>query len=158
MTRFIGQRHDFDFLVGRWHIDNRRLRRRLADSNDWDEFPATLEAFTHLDGQVSVDQTHFPSRGFSGCTVRSLNLATKQWAIYWINSNDGRLFPPVHGGFDGERGEFHGEDEDEGRPVQVRFIWIRGQDTCHWEQAFSLDGRVWETNWTMDSVRIKDPA
>ena len=156
MSDFIGQRHDFDFLVGRWHIDNRRLRKRLADSNDWDEFPATFEAFTHLDGLVSVDETHFPTRGFSGCTVRTLNLSTKQWAIYWINSNDGRLFPPVHGGFDGERGEFYGEDEDDGRPVKVRFIWIRGQDTAHWEQAFSFDGKVWETNWTMDSRRLRD--
>lgn len=155
MSDFIGQRHDFDFLVGRWHIANRRLRRRLADSNDWDEFPGSSDAFTHLDGLVSVDETQFPTRGFGGCTLRTLNLATKQWAIYWINSNDGRLFPPVHGGFDGERGEFYGEDEDEGRPVKVRFIWVRGQDTAHWEQAFSFDGQVWETNWTMALRRVK---
>ena len=158
MTRFIGQRHDFDFLVGgRWHIDNRRLRQRHVGSDDWDEFPATTQGWSHLDGLVSVDEVHFPTRGFSGCTLRTLNLATQQWAIYWINSNNGALFPPVHGGFDGERGEFYGDDDDEGRPVKVRFVWLRqGPDSAHWEQAFSLDGERWETNWEMSMRRIKD--
>ena len=66
----------------------------------------------------------------------------------------GQLFPPVHGGFDGDRGEFHGHDEDEGRAVEVRFVWNRlGADAARWEQAFSLDGRAWEVNWMMEMRR-----
>lgn len=158
MTRFIGRRHDFDFLAGgEWHIDNRRLRQRHVGRDDWDEFPATYRAQALLDGLVSVDETHFPTKGFSGCTLRTLDLATQQWAIYWINSASGRLFPPVHGGFDGDRGEFHGDDEDDGRPVKARFVWLRqGPDRAHWEQAFSLDGgATWETNWVMTSRRVR---
>jgi hypothetical protein len=59
----------------------------------------------------------------------------------------------VVGGFDGERGEFVGEDLDEGRRVDVRFIWTRGTERARWEQAFSLDGRAWETNWVMEFKR-----
>jgi hypothetical protein len=151
---FVGQPHDFDFLVGRWHIDNRRLRQRHVGSSDWHEFPATLQAFGHLDGIVSVDETQFPTEGFSGCTVRTLDRATKRWAIYWINSRIGVMFPPVQGGFAGDRGEFVGDDSDEGRPVQVKFVWTRGQDEARWEQAFSLDGMAWETNWIMAMRRI----
>ena len=151
---FIGQAHDFDFLVGHWHVGNRRLRQRHVGSDDWDEFPSTSRAWTHLDGIVSVDESAFPSRGFSGCTVRTLDIAARRWSIYWINSRSGILFPPVHGGFSGDRGEFNGEDDDEGRAVRVRFIWERlGSDRARWSQAFALDGDDWETNWVMDLRR-----
>jgi hypothetical protein len=153
-TRFIGQAHDFDFLVGRWAIHNRRLRQRHVGSDDWDEFEGVSQAWSHLGGIVSVDENHFESRGFSGCSVRTLDLAAQRWSIYWINSTSGKLFPPVHGGFDGELGEFYGTDEDDGLFVLVRFRWRRGTDRLRWEQAFSLDGERWETNWTMDSRRL----
>ena len=58
-NEFIGQPHDFDFLVGRWHVANRRLRQRLAGSDDWDSFDAVSQAWTHLDGQVSIDEIAF---------------------------------------------------------------------------------------------------
>jgi hypothetical protein len=152
---FTGQPHDFDFLVGRWQVNNRRLRQRHVGSNDWNEFTGLQQAWSHLGGIVSVDEVHFESEGFSGCTVRTLDLATRQWAIYWINSRQGQLFTPVHGGWNGDRGEFYGDDEDDGRPVRVRFIWRRGPDQARWEQAFSLDGgQQWETNWTMDFTRL----
>ena len=34
-------RSDFDFLLGRWQIHNRRLRERLKGSDSWEEFEAT---------------------------------------------------------------------------------------------------------------------
>jgi len=147
--RFIGRPHDFDFLRGDWQLVNRRLRERLVGCTEWDEFPATLHGQTLLDGCVSVDETRFPARGFSGMTMRSLDLATSRWAIYWINSGDGRLQPPVHGGFDGARGEFYGDDTDGGRAVKVRFVWTRAAAAARWEQAFALPGGEWETNWIM---------
>ena len=32
---------DFDFWMGSWNVRNRRLRERLAGSDEWDEFEAT---------------------------------------------------------------------------------------------------------------------
>lgn len=148
-TRFIGRPHDFDFLCGHWQLTNRRLRARLAGCTEWDEFPATVDAQVLLDGAVSVDETRFPTRGFTGMTMRTLDRQTNQWAIYWVNSGDGRLQAPVHGGFDGDRGEFYGDDTDAGRAVKVRFVWTRGTDAARWEQAFALPGGEWETNWVM---------
>ena len=46
---------DFDFLLGRWHVANRRLRRRLAGSDDWEEFAATAVAQPILDGFGNQD-------------------------------------------------------------------------------------------------------
>ena len=154
MTRFIGRPHDFDFLIGRWTMHNRRLRHRHVGSDDWDEFTARSEATVYMDGIVSVDENHFPSQGFSGVTLRTLDLEARRWSIYWINSRSGKLFPPVHGGFDGDRGEFYGVDEDDGLFVMARFIWLKqGPDAARWEQAFSLDGQAWETNWVMELRR-----
>lgn len=155
MTQAITQpAHDFDFLAGRWTVNNRRLRQRHVGCQEWDEFPGVSQGWKLLSGLVSVDEIEFPTRGFSGCTVRSFDLATQRWSIYWINSHTGTLFPPVHGRFTGDRGEFHGEDVDDDRPVQVRYIWTRqGLDAARWEQAFSLDGKAWETNWIMELTR-----
>lgn len=152
-TAFAGQPRDFDFLVGPWKVANRRLRRRHEGSSDWDVFDATMQAWSLHAGAVSVDEIHFPARNFSGCTVRTLDRAQQRWSIYWVNSNVGRLETPVTGGFDGARGEFYGPDTDEGRRIDVRFIWRRDPDTPRWEQAFSLDGRAWEINWVMEFSR-----
>jgi hypothetical protein len=117
--------HDFDFLAGEWNVVNRRLKQRGVGSTEWFEFPAFIRATIYLGGVANVDQIDFPTLGFSGLTVRTFNQETKRWSIYWINSKSGILFPPVEGGFIGDRGEFYGTDDDDGRPVKVRFVWTR---------------------------------
>ena len=158
-SHFIGRTGDFDFLLGHWQVHNRRLQRRFAGCDTWDEFPATSQAWVMLDGAACIDEMHFPTQGFSGMTLRTLDPATQRWSIYWINSASGQLFPPVQGGFDAERGEFHGEDSDDGRAVRVRFIWTRlGPDAARWEQAFALDGGAWEDNWVMGLRRAQEDS
>ena len=149
-----GDPHDFDFLAGRWKVRNRRLMTRLRHADDWNEFPATSLCEPRLGGGANIEQLDFPTLGFSGLTVRLFEIAQRRWSIYWINSRDGVMTPPVVGGFAGDRGEFRGRDSDDGREVEVRFVWNRlGADAARWEQAFSLDGIEWETNWTMDFKR-----
>ena len=153
-----GDIHDFDFLAGAWTLRNRRLKKRLVGSNDWEEFPAIDCAQLYLGNVVNVDELHFPTKGWAGVTFRNFDLEKRQWSIYWISSRAGVVTPPVMGGFSGDRGEFYGVDEDEGRPVKVRFLWIKqGPDHAHWEQAFSLDGKTWEVNWVNELTRA-DPS
>lgn len=153
-----GQATDFDFLHGRWAVHNRRLAARLIGASEWTEFPGQALCEPRLGGLANVDQIDFPTLGFSGFTLRSFDLVGRHWAIYWINSRDGRLTPPVFGGFEGERGEFYGEDEEGGRPVLVRFTWTRlGPQQARWEQAFQprdRPGEPWETNWVMSLSRL----
>ena len=158
---FIGRPHDFDFLVGRWHIANRRLRQRGVGSGEWIEFSATTQAWSHLGGLVSVDDNVAPDLGAGGLSFRTLDLAAQRWNIYWVSSRDGRLSPPVTGGWNGDRGEFSGVDEDDGKPVRVRFLWERlGPDRARWSQDFAPIGQdgtpdgPWETNWVMDFSRL----
>lgn len=149
-----GTASDFDFLHGDWTVTNRRLRERFANSQDWDEFEASFRCEPRLGGVANIDQMDVPDRGFSGMTLRLYDVAARRWAIYWISSQQGTLFPPVQGGFIGDHGVFVGRDTDEGVPVNVQFFWTRlGPDAARWSQAFSRDGIVWETNWIMNFKR-----
>jgi hypothetical protein len=157
-TTRTGGVHDFDYFAGAWTTKQHRLKTRGAGSTDWEDFPGTVCLTPHLGGMVTVDELLFPTKGWSGLTVRTFHLEKHQWFIYWISSKTGALGTPVIGGFDGDRGEFYGDDDDNGRPIKVRYAWTKlDPDHAHWEQSFSYDGRTWEINWTADFLRA-DPA
>ncbi len=145
---------DFDFFMGRWTVQNRRLTERLAGSDEWEEFESTSVAHPILGGLGNEDE--FRTRhagGFIGMSFRFFDPVKRRWSIYWADSRrPGELDPPVFGTFSGDIGVFEGEDELEGRPIRVRFIWSGTRTrTPRWEQAFSADdGETWETNWIMD--------
>jgi hypothetical protein len=153
-----GTVRDFDFLVGSWRGANRRLKQRWVGSDDWEEFPGALRCESRMGGTVNVSEVEFPTKGWSGVTIRSFDLEHRRWSSYWISSRTGVLLPPNLGGFTGDRGEFYSDDTDDGVPVAVRIYWTRlGPDTARWEQAFSRDGVHWELNWTADQTRIAGP-
>jgi hypothetical protein len=149
--------HDFDFWFGRWDVRNRWLKRRLAGSDDWEEFPATVTARPLLDGVGNEDEFRTDhAGGFVGMSFRFFDPERRRWSIYWADSRrPGELDPPVFGTFSGDTGLFEGEDVYRGRPILVRFTWSGiTTDTPRWEQSFSDDGgREWETNWVMDFSR-----
>jgi hypothetical protein len=151
---------DFDFWMGQWKVHNRRLRRRLAGSDEWEEFEATSVARPLLDGLGNEDEFRTDYRGgFVGMSFRFFDPEKKRWAIYWADSRrSGELDPPVFGSFSGDTGVFEGEDVFEGRPILVRFIWSGvTTPTPRWEQAFSDDGgETWETNWVMEFTPAED--
>jgi hypothetical protein len=145
-------RHDFDFIHGRWQVQNERLRERLVGSEDWEVFIATDECRPLLGGIGNIEEFHTSwNGGYEGIALRLYDLATQQWRIHWSSNCSGGLDPPVSGVFEGGVGTFHGEDVHEGRPVRVRFLWSHASaNTAHWQQAFSADdGASWETNWHM---------
>jgi hypothetical protein len=148
---------DFDFWFGSWDVRNRWLRRRLAGSDDWEEFDATVVARPLLDGVGNEDEFRTDhAGGFIGMSFRFFDPERRRWSIYWADSRrPGELDPPVFGTFSGDIGLFEGEDVYRGRPILVRFAWSGvTTPTPRWEQAFSDDGgKMWETNWVMDFTR-----
>lgn len=147
----------FDFLMGSWHIRNRRLRERLIGSEAWEEFDATGVARPILDGMGNEDEFRTDhDGGWVAMSFRFFDPTTRLWSIYWADSRRcGVLDPPVFGAFDGDVGTFEGADIYAGRPIVVRFVWSGvTTPTPRWEQAFSSDGgATWETNWTMEFTR-----
>ncbi|HVP32779.1 MAG TPA: hypothetical protein VMT09_03945 [Steroidobacteraceae bacterium] len=96
-----------------------------------------------------------PTKHLAGLTLRTFDLKNRRWSIYWVSSATGQLDPvPVVGGFDGNRGEFYAADQENGRPIKVRYLWTKlDHDHARWEQAFSFDNQTWETNWAADFTR-----
>lgn len=151
--------HDFDFFFGHWHVRHRRLKERLADSQDWIDFEGVTVTQPIMEGYGNIDDNvlEIPGDRYRAVTIRSFDAGMNQWSIWWLDgrSPQGPLDPPVRGRFERGVGTFYADDTFSGRPIRVRFIWSHiTATTCHWEQAFSADaGQTWETNWTMDFTR-----
>ncbi len=145
---------DFDFLLGRWKVHNRRLRRRLVGSGEWEEFSAEHVARPLLDGMGTEDEFRTDhDGGMIGMSFRFFDPKALLWSIYWADSRRcGRLDPPVVGSFADGIGMFEGIDTLAGKPIRVRFVWSQIEtEQPRWEQSFSADGgRTWETNWIME--------
>lgn len=154
---------DFNFLAGKWTMDNKRLKCRLNNCTEWIEYESTDENFgSLLNGLANLDiyRTRFNmvnDKPYEGLTLRLFNPQTKLWSLYWVDSNLGILDPPVVGSFEGSIGTFYCKDVFEGKPILVMFKWDK-TDPDHpvWSQAFSEDnGVTWEMNLTNVSHRVK---
>ena len=147
-------KHDFDFFFGKWQLTNRKLKQRLVNSNEWDEFSSTQECYPVLKNLGNVDD--FLMDGFEGMTLRLFNPATKLWSIYWADSNHGVLDKPVVGSFTDQVGHFYSAGKYENKEVLWRFKWdARNAANPVWSQAISADnGANWEWNWYMMFSKI----
>src|SRR3546814_4553364 len=99
------------------------------------------------DGRLcNVDENDMPSPNAQGLAFRTFDIARGEWAIYWVSGEAGVLQAPVFGRFEDGVGRFYGVEVDDGRPVQVIYVWKDIAPTpAHWAQAFSYDGgRRWE--------------
>ena len=144
---------DFDFLVGRWKIHNKKLKTRLNHCQEWTEFEATGECRKILNGFGNIDsfQTEFGGKPFEGAALRLFNPETKLWSIYWADSEAVVLDVPQIGSFTEKKGRFYATDVWEEKDIIVLFHWdATAESTPVWSQAFSLDnGKTWEWNWYM---------
>jgi hypothetical protein len=143
---------DWTWLVGNWDVWHRRLKERLADSNDWQEFGGKSALWLSMNGFGTIDDNiiDLPGDTYRGLTIRAFDRSTGQWSIWWLDGrNPTRIDPPVVGKFAGDSGTFVGRDEFKGRPIVMRFRWLDIHSRRpNWEQAFSPDnGATWEVNW-----------
>ena len=149
---------DFDFQRGQWRVRHRRLKQRLAGCTEWEEFDGTCHQFPVLGGNGNIEDNllHLPDGGYRAVAIRSFDVASGNWAIWWLDQRTPHnLDVPVIGKFEGGIGTFFADDELDGRPIRLRFRWLATDTpTPRWEQAMSDDdGASWETNWTMDFMR-----
>ncbi len=152
-------KNDFDFYQGKWKLKNRKLKTRLNNSTEWTEFESTQEMYKVLNGLGNIDNflATFDGVPFEGMSIRLFNPKTKLWSIYWADSNEGVLQPPVLGSFENNIAHFYGKDILYERDILVVFRWdVRDKANPIWSQAFSDDnGKTWEWNWYMYFSRIQ---
>ncbi len=152
---------NFDFLIGKWSVLNRRLKDRLTNCDEWIEFQAEMETKSILNGLALMDEmksSHFGDN-FIGLSIRMVNPETNIWTIYWADTAnpENYLKEQVTGEFKNGIGEFFGNELYKGKEVKLRFTWKKPSiNTALWEQAyFDEKNNVWETNWTMLFTSIK---
>jgi hypothetical protein len=147
----------FDFLLGSWRVRHRKLRYRLAGSEDWFEFPGSLVVRPILGGLGNVDENVLddPAGRYLASSIRRFDPDAQAWSIYWADERFPGIGDPVIGRFDGNVGRFYGDETFAGRPIRIRFTYEDlGSGRARWNQAFSSDGgQSWETNWVMDFSR-----
>lgn len=152
--------NDFDFIVGKWKVLNRRLKERLSGSDVWIEFEAGYKSNHILGGMGNMDEIQTKQFGdpFCGLSIRIFNDKNKEWTIYWSDNQYavGKLKEQVVGKFENGIGTFYGNEFFNDVLVKLRFVWKSiSQNEAYWEQAyFDEINDKWEVNWTMEFTRI----
>ena len=153
-------RHDFDWELGTWQTQLRVLRAPLTGSTEWAEYTGTSVVRPVLGGLANLVELDAEGEAgrIQGINLRLYDPVRGRWSLNFASGRDGALSPPVIGGFDGGRGEFHGLEVIAGKPIFVLFtISDISAAACRFEQAFSEDGgRTWELNWVAIDTRRPD--
>ncbi len=154
-----GASGDFDFFIGAWTVKHRRLKKRLANNHDWEEFDGTCRCWSLLGGMANIDDSvvNLPGGAYRGVGLRAFDAKTGSWADWWLDGrNPHKIDVPIIGTFADGVGTFLSDDTFENKPIKVRGMFSKVTPTSlQWEQAFSPDGgESWETNWVMRYTRI----
>lgn len=153
--------HDFDFEIGTWKTQLKRLLHPLSGSSEWAQYEGVTTVRKVWDGRANLVEltADGPAGHFEGLNLRLYNPQSRQWSLNFASSKGGTLGQPTVGGFVDGRGEFYDQEEFGGRMVFVRFVITPiDADTIRFEQAFSDDGgKTWELNWVATDTRMKSP-
>ena len=153
-----GSARDFDWFLGTWRVEHRRLRQRFAGSRDWETFQGATTCQALLGGVVNLNESQGrrESGAFHGMGLRAYDAKTGQWYDWYLTASDPtNLGAPGIGRFEGKVGTFFSDEEISGIATRVRgrFTSISAGEAT-WEQAMSRDGgATWETNWVMRYLR-----
>lgn len=149
---------DFDFHIGVWKTNLKRLQRPLTGSTTWVEYEGTTVVRKVWDGRANLVELDVkgPAGRIEGLSLRLYNPQSGQWSLNFANSASGTLTIPSIGSFRNGRGEFYAQETLNGRAIFVRFvIHDITPNSIRFEQAFSDDGgKTWEANWVATDTRV----
>ena len=152
--------NDFDFLIGGWQVEHHRLEGRLTGATKWDIAHGTdvVEKCFLESGNRGCFKREFDGLRYEGMPLRLYDPNTDLWSIYWLDTIDHRMEPPVLGGFKNGEGLFIGDDILRGNKIKVRYRWFDiDENSATWDQAYSADqGKTWEVNSIMKFTRVEN--
>lgn len=150
--------HDFDFEIGTWRTQLKRLVDPLSGSKTWVEYEGTTVVSKVMDGRANLVELDVkgPAGRIEGLSLRLYDPKSRQWSLNFSNIKTGTLSPPSIGSFSNGRGEFYSKETLDGREILVRFVISDITATsCRFEQAYSADGgKTWEVNWIATDTRV----
>lgn len=113
-----------------------------------------------MDGYGIMDEYESvtPSGLYQGLGLKLFNPNINTWSIYWTDNtySPSSVIPQVTGSFVDRASSFEGQEQFNGKPVRLRFIWKDIQENSFtWQQAYydSLN-QNWEINMISKYERI----
>src|SRR5437660_3712906 len=99
---------DFDFNIGHWDVELKRLTNPLSGNSQWTDWKGTGEVAPVWNGRGSIAEFELdgPTGHLQGVGLRLYNPEAKQWTISWGNSRDGVIGVPIVGDCRDGRGDF----------------------------------------------------
>ena len=151
--------HDFDFEIGTWKTELKRLQHPLTSSTTWVAYSGSTVVRKVWNGRANLVELEVdgPAGHIEGLSLRLYNPQTRQWSLNFSGGGTGSMSQPTIGEFKNGRGEFFDQETYNGRAIFVRFVIIQiTPEVCHFEQSFSDDGgKTWEANWIATDTRVK---
>jgi hypothetical protein len=152
--------NDFDFEIGTWKTNLKRILNPLSGSTAWVEYEGTTVVRKVWNGRANLVElvADGPAGHFEGLSLRLYNPQSRQWSLNFASVRGGVMTTPTIGEFRNGRGEFYSQEMLDGRAIFVRFVISDiTPNSCRFEQAFSDDGgKTWEVNWIAVDTRVKD--
>jgi hypothetical protein len=154
--------HDFDFEIGTWKTQLRRLAHPLTGSTTWIEYDGTTVVRKVWNGRANLAELEAdgPAGHVELLSLRLYDPQSHQWSLNTASVKGGGVSVPTVGEFKNGRGEFFDTEPLNGRSILVRNVWSDiTPDSCRFEQSFSDDGgKTWEVNWIAVDTRMKDES
>jgi hypothetical protein len=151
--------HDFDFNIGVWHTQIKRVLDPLSGSTKSVELNGTVTVRKVWGGRAQLEEieTDGPNGHWEGLTLFLYSPQSHQWSQAFINSKVGMLSPPLIGAFKDGRGELFSQDTVNGRSILIRGVWSDiTSDSHHFEESYSDDGgKTWKAAFIADLTREK---
>ena len=85
-----GQR-DFDWEIGTWKTELRRLAKPLSGSREWVEYSGTSVVRKVLDGRANLVELRVqgPAGTIAGASLRLFNPQAGQWSLHYASARNG---------------------------------------------------------------------
>jgi hypothetical protein len=111
--------HDFDFEIGSWKTELKRLVKPLSGSTTWVAYEGTTVVRKVWEGKANLVELNVtgPGGSFTGLSLRLYDPQTRQWSLNFANISGGGMAIPAIGSFKDGRGEFYNQETYNGRSI-----------------------------------------
>jgi hypothetical protein len=139
--------HDFDFNIGVWHTQIRRVLDPFSGSPDSIELNGTVTVRKIWEGRAQLEEIEAdsPKSHWEGMSLFLYNPGSHQWSQSFLNSKTPVLSTALVGEFKDGRGELFGQDTFHDKAIMVRGVWSGVTPNSHrYEEYYSNDGgKTW---------------
>jgi len=139
--------HDFDFNVGVWHTQIKRVVEPFSPSSATMDLSGTVTVRPVWGGRAKLEEIEVdgPKGRWEALSLFLYNPQSHQWSQNYINRKIGTVSAALVGEFKDGHGELFQADTFKDRAILVRGVWDHITPDFHtYEESYSADGgKTW---------------